>query len=80
VLGIIIMLAGIALPFITKTLSNRKNNNDGEGPDGGAKTSTLPAQSGALPATDASRRRGSETDGPALRVTAVAAALAAVMV
>ncbi|MCT9870252.1 hypothetical protein [Paenarthrobacter aurescens] len=77
VLGIIIILVGAALPFVAKALSNRRKDGEGDGPRDGGETTTLPVQS---PAGDASGRRGNDTEGPALRVTAVAAALAAVMV
>ncbi|MFF2843220.1 hypothetical protein [Paenarthrobacter sp. NPDC057981] len=77
VLGIIIILVGAALPFIAKALSSRRNNGEGDGPHDGEATTTLPVQS---PAGDEGRRRTGGAEGPALRVTAVAAALAAVMV
>ncbi|MGJ3188666.1 hypothetical protein FQP90_10030 [Paenarthrobacter nitroguajacolicus] len=77
VLGIIIILVGAALPFVAKALSNRRHDGEGDGPHDGGETTTLPVQT---PASDAARRRGNETEGPALRVTALAAALAAVMV
>lgn len=77
VLGIIIILVGAALPFVAKALANRRRDGEGDGPHDGGETTTLPVQS---PAGDASRRRGNEAEGPALRVTALAAALAAVMV
>lgn len=77
VLGIIIILVGAALPFIAKALSNRRRDGDDDGPGKGEETTTLPAQS---PAADTTPGRGTEKEGPALRVTVVAAALAAVMV
>lgn len=77
VLGIIIILAGAALPFIAKALSNRHKDDEDEGQPGDGETTAMPVQS---PTGDAGRRRDSDTGGPALRVTAVAAALAAVMV
>ncbi|MDR6988870.1 hypothetical protein J2Y66_003378 [Paenarthrobacter nitroguajacolicus] len=77
VLGIIIILVGAALPFIAKALSNRRKDGQGDGPHDGGETTTLPVQS---PSDDAGRSRSSETEGPALRVTALAAALAAVLV
>ncbi|MGF6833762.1 hypothetical protein QF015_001937 [Paenarthrobacter sp. TE4293] len=77
VLGIIIILVGAALPFIAKALSNRRKDGQGDGPHDGGETTTLPVQS---PSGDAGRSRSSETEGPALRVTALAAALAAVLV
>jgi len=77
VLGIIIILAGAALPFVAKALSSRRKDGEGDGPQGGEATTTLPVQS---PAVDEGRRRTGGAEGPALRVTAVAAALAAVMV
>jgi hypothetical protein len=76
VLGIIIILVGAALPFVAKVLSNRRNDRGDDGSHGEGETTTLPVQS---PSGDAGRR-GAETEGPALRVTAIAAALAAVMV
>ncbi|ASN20846.1 hypothetical protein [Arthrobacter sp. YN] len=77
VLGIIIILVGAALPFIAKALSNRRKDGQDDEPHDGGETTTLPVQSTS---SDAGRRRGPETEGPALRVTAIAAALAAVMV
>ncbi|MFE4198160.1 hypothetical protein ACFRJ9_20115 [Paenarthrobacter sp. NPDC056912] len=77
VLGIIIILAGAALPFVAKALSNRRKDGDDDAPHSGVETTTLPEQA---PAGEAGRRRGSDNAGPSLRVTAVAAALAAVMV
>ncbi|MFW0772083.1 hypothetical protein ACLRGI_02805 [Paenarthrobacter nitroguajacolicus] len=91
VLGIIIILVGAALPFIAKALSNRRKDDDDEPRDGG-ETTSLPVQSSAAttptaksptsesPAGDEGRRRGAGTEGPTLRVTALAATLAAVMV
>ncbi len=77
VLGIIIILVGAALPFIAKALSNRRRDGDDDGPGKGEETTTLPVQS---PAADTTPGRGTEKEGPALRVTVLAAALAAVMV
>ncbi|MFJ5955075.1 hypothetical protein ACIQC5_03855 [Paenarthrobacter sp. NPDC092416] len=76
VLGIIIILAGAALPFVAKALSNRGKDGSGNGPLGGQETTTLPVQPTD---SDAARRRAG-TEGPALRVSAVAATLAAVLV
>ncbi|WP_309994476.1 hypothetical protein [Paenarthrobacter nitroguajacolicus] len=77
VLGIIIILVGAALPFVAKALSNRRRDGDDHGPGKGEETTTLPVQP---PAADTTPGRGTEKEGPALRVTVVAAALAAVMV
>ncbi|MFJ6454829.1 hypothetical protein [Paenarthrobacter sp. NPDC091669] len=77
VLGIIIILVGAALPFIAKALSNRRKDGQDDEPHDGGETTTLPVQSTS---SDAARGRGPKTEGPALRVTAIAAALAAVMV
>ncbi|WP_354228357.1 hypothetical protein [Arthrobacter bambusae] len=77
VLGIIIILVGAALPFIAKALSNRRKDGQDDEPHDGGETTTLPVQSTS---SDAGRGRGPKTEGPALRVTAIAAALAAVMV
>ncbi len=76
VLGIIIILVGAALPFIAKALSNRRKDGQDDEPHDGGETTTLPVQSTS---SDAGRGRGPKTEGPALRVTAIAAALAAVM-
>ncbi|MDI2034111.1 hypothetical protein PJL15_01217 [Paenarthrobacter nitroguajacolicus] len=77
VLGIIIILVGAALPFIAKALGSRRKGGEGDGPHDGGATTALPVQS---PAGDEGRRRTGGAEGPALRVTALAAALAAVMV
>ncbi|MBT2586184.1 hypothetical protein [Arthrobacter sp. ISL-95] len=92
VLGIIIILVGAALPFIAKALGNRHKGDDDDQPSDGGTTTTLPVQSATTqssdvkspevqsPAGDENRRRGAGTEGPALRITALAATLAAVMV
>lgn len=92
VLGIIIILVGAALPFIAKALSNRRHEGDDDEPRDGGETTTLPVQSPKdqshtvqsptvqSPAGDDARRRGAGTEGPTLRITALAATLAAVMV
>jgi hypothetical protein len=77
VLGIIIILVGAALPFIAKALSNRRRDGENDGPGNAEETTSLPVQS---PADDTTPVRETKKEGPALRVTAVAAALAAVMV
>ncbi|MEV7604767.1 hypothetical protein AB0N65_04935 [Paenarthrobacter sp. NPDC089322] len=73
VLGIIIILAGAALPFVAKAISNRRKDDDADGPRG--ETTALPVQPRA---GDAGNRRGAE--GSSLRVTATAAAVAAALV
>ncbi|MFK0038813.1 hypothetical protein ACIQTW_03135 [Paenarthrobacter sp. NPDC090517] len=96
VLGIIIILIGAALPFIAKALSNRRKHDDDEPHDGGetttlpvqsstakspgAEASTTQSPTVQSPVADKGRRPGAGTEGPALRVTALAATLAAVMV
>ncbi|MEQ4566084.1 hypothetical protein [Paenarthrobacter sp. CAP02] len=77
VLGIIIILIGAALPFIAKALSNRRRDGEDDGPGNADETTSLPVQS---PADDTTPVGETKKEGPALRVTAVAAALAAVMV
>ncbi|BCW46064.1 hypothetical protein [Arthrobacter sp. StoSoilB5] len=83
VLGIIIILAGAALPFVTKAISNRRKGDehrkggDFDGPHSGGETTTLPVQA---PPGNAEGRRGAGTEGSSLRITAVAAALAAALV
>src|SRR4029453_2427785 len=83
VLGIIIMLAGVALPFITKAISNRRKgdehrkDDDFGGPHSGGETPSLPVQA---PPGKADGRRGAGAEGTSLRITAVAAALAAALV
>ncbi len=91
VLGIIIILIGAALPFVAKALSNRRKHDDDEPRDGG-ETTTLPVQSSTekpstaksstvqSPIADKGRGPGAGTEGPALRITALAATLAAVLV
>ncbi|UKA48414.1 hypothetical protein LFT48_13210 [Arthrobacter sp. FW305-123] len=92
VLGIIIILVGAALPFVAKALANRRKDDDDDHLSDGGETTTLPIQSenpllpGAKssgttsPVGDEGRRHGAGSEGPALRVTALAATLAAVMV
>ncbi|MFJ6536355.1 hypothetical protein ACIQH5_08975 [Paenarthrobacter sp. NPDC091711] len=87
VLGIIIILVGAALPFIAKALGNRRKDGDDHGPRDGGETTSLPIQPATTqtpevksPTGDEGRRRGAGTEGPALRITALAATLAAVMV
>ncbi|MFJ4207277.1 hypothetical protein ACIPY2_02265 [Paenarthrobacter sp. NPDC089675] len=80
VLGIIIILAGAALPFVAKALSNRRkdgDNNGGSGAGSDEGTTALPVQPAA---DDAAHRPAKGTDGSALRIPAVAAALVAVLV
>lgn len=77
VLGIIIILVGAALPFVAKAISNRRKDDDTHGPRGGEETTALPVQT---PADDASRRGRPGAEGTSLRVTAIAAALAASLV
>ncbi len=95
VLGIIIILVGAALPFIAKALGNRRRDGGDDEPRDGGETTTLPIQPSTTqpsttqtpevksPTGDEGRRRGAGTagtEGPALRITALAATLAAVMV
>ena len=96
VLGIIIILIGAALPFIAKALSNRRKHDDDEPRDGGetttlpvqpstAKSPGVEApttQSPAVqpPAGNKGRRPGAGAEGPTLRITALAATMAAVLV
>ncbi|TQS92510.1 hypothetical protein EU811_12140 [Arthrobacter sp. TS-15] len=87
VVGIIIILVGAALPFIAKAMSNRRSDRDDDEPRDGGETTTLPVQPSAKQSTevqsptgDEGRRRGAGTEGPALRITALAATMAAVMV
>ncbi|MCF3141061.1 hypothetical protein LRQ04_17565 [Paenarthrobacter sp. AR 02] len=77
VLGIIIILIGAALPFIAKALINRRRDGEDDGRGNADETTSLPVQS---PADDTTPVGETKKEGPALRVTAVAAALAAVMV
>jgi len=83
VLGIIIMLAGVALPFITKAISNRRKgdehrkDDDFGGSHSGGETTSLPVQA---PPGKADGGRGAGAEGSSLRITAVAAALATALV
>lgn len=77
VLGIIIILAGAALPFIAKALAGRRKDNDDDAPRDGGETTALPVQS---PADGTDRRRTPGAEGSTLRITAVAGALVATLV
>ncbi|MCA4132162.1 hypothetical protein [Arthrobacter sp. M4] len=83
VIGILIIVAGAALPFVGRLLSRRGSGGDGPGDAGGSPvpddhTAAIPTQA----APTVHHNQGDATRGPgkSLRVSAVAAALAAVLV